>query len=119
MYVSDPLFALSPGEASSASHGARSIQSPGETASSPARGAGAPTPGAGRGAGAAGLFPLPQQEVESRSRAGPGGGQVEPPHRASDFGRAPSNIHIYIILGAESSTATPLVPLRRTVLTLR
>jgi hypothetical protein len=45
------------------SHGARSVQSPGETASLPARGAGAPTPGAG--AGAAGLFPSPQQKVES------------------------------------------------------
>jgi hypothetical protein len=43
------------------SHGARSVQSPGETASSPARGAGAPTPGAG----AAGLFPLASREVES------------------------------------------------------
>jgi hypothetical protein len=41
---------------STASHGARLVQSPGETASSLARGAGAPTLGAG--AGAAGLFPL-------------------------------------------------------------
>jgi hypothetical protein len=42
------------------SHGARSVQSARETASSPARGAGAPMPGAGAGAGpgAAGLFPL-------------------------------------------------------------
>jgi hypothetical protein len=44
---------------------------------------------------------------------------VEPPHRVSDFGRAPSNIHVYIILGILSSTVAPLVPLRRTVLTLR
>ena len=51
-------------------------------------------------------------------RAGPGGGQVELPHRASDFGRAPSNIHLYIILGVVSSTVVPLVSLRRTVLTL-
>ena len=57
--------------------------------------------------------------VKDVDRAGPGGGQVEPPHRASDFGRAPSNIYVYIILGVVSSTAAPLVPLRRTVLTLR
>jgi hypothetical protein len=38
------------------SHGVRSVQPPGETASLPARGAGASTPGAG--AGAVGLFPL-------------------------------------------------------------
>jgi hypothetical protein len=44
---------------------------------------------------------------------------VEPPHRASDFGRAPSNIHVYIILGVVSNTVALLVPLRRTVLTLR
>jgi hypothetical protein len=44
---------------------------------------------------------------------------VEPPHRASDFGRAPSNIHVYIILGVVSSTVAPLVPLRRIVLTLK
>jgi hypothetical protein len=49
-----------PSGSSSASHGARSVQSPGETASSPAQGAGAPTPGAGAGlgVGAAGLFPF-------------------------------------------------------------
>jgi hypothetical protein len=55
-----------------------------------------------------------------KGRAGPEGGQAEPSHRASDLGRAPSNIHVYIILGVVHSTAAaPLVPLRRTVLTLR
>jgi hypothetical protein len=51
-------------------------------------------------------------------RAEPGGGQ-ERPHRASDFGMAPSNIHVYIVLGVVSGAAAPLAPLRRTVLTLR
>jgi hypothetical protein len=54
------------------SHGARSVQSPGETASLPARGAGAPMPGAGDGPGAVGLFPL----------ASAGGGVLRPPSPA-------------------------------------
>jgi hypothetical protein len=42
------------------SYGARSVQLPGETASSPARGAGVPMLGVG--AGAEGLFPLTSVE---------------------------------------------------------
>jgi hypothetical protein len=56
---------------------------------------------------------------ETSSRAGPGGGQVERPHRASDFGRAPSNVHVHIILGVVSSMAASLASFCRTILTLR
>jgi hypothetical protein len=65
-----------------------------------------------------GLLPVSMLGAAGQPRAGPGGGQVEPPHRASDFGRAPSNIYVYISLGVVSSTVALLVPLRRTVLTL-
>jgi hypothetical protein len=46
------------GGASTASHDARSVQTPGETASSPTRGAVTWMLGVGPGAGAAAIFPL-------------------------------------------------------------
>jgi hypothetical protein len=52
-------------------------------------------------------------------RDGPGGGASGAVAPGLRFGKAPSNIHVYIILGVVYSTTTPLVPLRRTVLTLR
>jgi hypothetical protein len=44
---------------------------------------------------------------------------VERSHRASGFGRAPSNVHVYIILDVVSSMAVSLASFHRTVLTLR
>jgi hypothetical protein len=44
---------------------------------------------------------------------------VERPHRASDFRRAPSNVHVYIILGVVCSMTVSLASFRRIVLTLR